>query len=195
MKNLEKNHRDAGLYFLGFVLFIYGFLLISLEVSAGEATAQKARALTLSEVVAAQSSKSRAERVEGTELIDKEFHWKVDGENVTGHLYKPKGDKLAAVLVLPGRSGQVTAQTKVFCEKMRRKGYVVLALDYSQVDLESAKETSRAITESLGWMEELVYVDATRIGIVGTLPGELADHHGKTTHKDKDGKVLSLTGL
>ncbi|MCB0367260.1 MAG: alpha/beta hydrolase [Bdellovibrionaceae bacterium] len=175
MKNLVRSHLEAGFYSIGVIILIYSLLLIAVTASAEQSETSSRLAPTLNQIVARQAFQVRNERVEATELVDKKFHWKFEGDNMTGHLYKPKGDRLAAVLVLPGQSGQVTTQTKVFCEKMRRKGYVVLALDLSEVSRESAVETSRAIAESLGWMEELVYVDSARIGIVGDLPGVKAE--------------------
>ena len=123
----------------------------------------------------AQDWSAKLERVQKAELHGTQFRWQFEGHSLTGHLYKPKGDQLAALLVLPGPNGRVTYQTKVYCEKMRRLGYVVLALDVSQLDMRSMSPMGRAVAESLSWMGELIYVDSERIRIIGEIPSPTAD--------------------
>ena len=128
----------------------------------------------------AQDLETNLVRVQKAELFGTQFNWRFEGRSLTGHLYKPKGSQLSALLVLPGPNGQVTSQTKAYCEKMRRLGYVVLALDVSQLDMRSISPMGRAVAESLSWMGELIYVDSDRIRIIGEIPSPTAFKNGKS---------------
>ncbi len=105
---------------------------------------------------------------------NKEVFYTSTDLKIQGFLYKPYGTHLPAILYLHG--GTTGFQTQNYVEQLKKRGYVVLAINYpgegkSQGTYQDPLQENQAAIDAIPYIKSLSFVNQNKIGIMGSSHG------------------------